>query len=194
MMIGYARADEGHDEDEQRSSLAELGVDPDRIHIDHGLSGTRSELPARTAMLADLTAGDVVAVTGLERLARSAAELGEVAGEIERRGAALRVGTTVYDPTTETGRIAFGMLTQALPAFEAGIFRLRLSGPRAKAKAAGRYPGGKAKLTPAQRRRMFDQYDSGEKTVADLQKEHGLSKSGVYVYLRQEREARNSSR
>nr|WP_013189678.1 recombinase family protein [Prescottella equi]ADI50234.1 transposon resolvase-like protein ResA [Prescottella equi] len=193
MMIGYARAEEGHDEDQQRSSLAALGVESDHIHIDRGLRGTRNDLPARTAMLADLTVGDVIAVTGLERLARSAAELGEVAGVIEQRGASLRVGSTVYDPDTETGRTAFAMLTQTFPDFQAGIFQLRLSGPRAKAKAAGRYPGGKAKLTPEQSRAMFEQYQSGEKTVADLQKEHGLSKSGVYVYLRQERDARNNT-
>lgn len=192
-MIGYARAEEGPDEDQQRSSLAALGVEPDHIHIDRGLRGTRNDLPARTAMLADLTAGDVIAVTGLERLARSAAELGEVAGVIEQRGASLRVGPTVYDPATETGRTAFAMLTQTFPDFQAGIFQLRLSGPRAKAKAAGRYPGGKAKLTPAQSRVMFEQYQSGQKTVAELQKDHGLSKSGVYVYLRQERDARRDT-
>ncbi len=119
-MIGYARAEEGHDEDQQRSSLAALGVEPDHIHIDRGLRGTRNDLPARTAMLADLTVGDVIAVTGLERLARSAAELGEVAGVIEQRGASLRVGSTVYDPDTETGRTAFAMLTQTFPDFQAG--------------------------------------------------------------------------
>lgn len=125
MMIGYARAEEGPDEDEQRSSCAVLGVEFDHIHSDRKLCGTRNDLPARAAMLADLTAGDIVAVTGLERLARSATELGEVADAIEQRGASLRVGPTVYDPATETGRTAFAMLPQTFPDFQAEIYQLR---------------------------------------------------------------------
>lgn len=193
MLIGYARVEEGPDHDEQRSRLLDLGVDVDHIWMDTGLGGTRRELPHRTAMLEALTPDDIVVVTGLERLARTAAELGTVTRRIAQCGAALRVGDTLYDPATDTGRTAFDLLTEVFPQFEAGIYELRLSGPREKAKAAGRYPGGKPKLTVSQRRKMFELHESREKTVAELQKEFQLSRSAVYMHLQHERRARHQN-
>lgn len=189
-VIGYARIGDGADEEGQRRQLAALGVQAERIHLDAGLRGTRHALPNRTMMLDALNPGDTVVVTGLERLARSAAELGEVTGTIRGRQARLNVGGTVYDPATESGATAFELFTTVFPAFEAGIYELRLTGPREEAKAAGRYPGGKPKLTLEQRRRLYDLYESGAKTVAQLQKQFGLSRSGVYTQLQRERKTR----
>lgn len=192
-MVGYARTGEGSDENEQRAQLVSLGVAPRRIHIDTGLKGTRHELPNRTGMLDALNPGDTVVVTSLERLARSAAELGEVTAVIRDRQARLRVGGTVYDPATEAGRTAFELFTSIFPAFEAGIYELRLTGPREQAKAAGRYPGGRPKLTAEQRQRLYELYISGTETVPpQLQKRFGLSRAGVYMQIQRERNRRQS--
>lgn len=187
-MIGYARVGDAEDQDEQRRQLLTLGVRPESIHFDAGLQGTRHRLPKRDALLDDLTSGDTVVVTGLERLARSAAELGEITTVIRDRKAHLRVGGIVYDPATEVGRTAFELFTSVFPDFEAGIYELRLAGPRERAKAAGRYPGGQSKLTAEQRRQLYELYMSGCETVAQLQKRFGLSRSGVYMQIQRARE------
>ncbi|WP_350247598.1 recombinase family protein [Rhodococcus sp. D-6] len=187
-MIGYARVGDAEDQDEQRRQLVTLGVRPERVHFDAGLRGTRHRLPNRDALLKELTSGDTVVITGLERLARSAAELGAVTAVICDRKARLRVGGTVYDPETQAGRTAFELFTRVFPDFEAGIYKLRLTGPRERAKAAGRYPGGQPKLTAEQRRQLYDLYMSSSETVAQLQERFGLSRSGVYVQINRERD------
>ncbi|MCD2143607.1 recombinase family protein [Rhodococcus pyridinivorans] len=187
-VMGYARVGDAEDQDEQRRQLISLGVRPDRVRFDAGLQGTRHRLPSRDILLEELTSGDTVVVTGLERLARSAAELGEITTMIRDRNARLNVGGTVYDPATEVGRTAFELFTSIFPEFEAGIYELRLTGPREQAKAAGRYPGGQPKLTAEQRHQLYELYMSGSETVAQLQKRFGLSRSGVYMQIQRERE------
>lgn len=187
-VTGYARVGDTEDQDEQRRQLIALGVRPESIHFDAGLQGTRHRLPNRDALLEELTSGDTVVVTGLERLARSAAELGEITTLIRDRNVRLNVGGTVYDPSTEAGRTGFELFTSVFPGFEAGIYELRLTGPREQAKAAGRYRGGQPKLTPEQRRQLYELYMSGSETVAQLRKRFGLSRSGVYMQIQRERE------
>ncbi|WP_302070626.1 recombinase family protein [Rhodococcus ruber] len=191
-MIGYARVGDAEDQEEQRRQLITLGVRPERVHFDAGLQGTRHRLPNRDALLEELASGDTVVITGLERLARSAAELGEITTVIRDRKARLRVGGTVYDPETEAGRTAFELFTSVFPDFEAGIYELRLTGPREQAKAAGRYPGGQPKLTAEQRRQLYELYGFGSETVAQLQKRFGLSRSGVYMQIQRERDSQSS--
>ncbi|UZF48515.1 recombinase family protein [Rhodococcus rhodochrous] len=186
-MIGYARVGDAEDQEEQRRQLITLGVRPDRVRFDVGLQGTRHRLPNRDALLDELTSDDTVVVTGLERLVRSAAELGEIATMIRDRNARLNVGGTVYDSATEAGRTAFELFTSVFPDFEAGIYELRLAGPRERAKAAGRYPGGQSKLTAEQRRQLYELYMSGSETIAQMQKRFGLSRSGVYMQIQRER-------
>ncbi|MGV9718511.1 recombinase family protein [Rhodococcus pyridinivorans] len=188
VVIGYARVGDAEDQEEQRRQLITLGVRPDSVRFDAGLQGTRHRLPNRDALLDELTSGGTVVVTGLERLVRSAAELGEIATMIRDRNARLNVGGTVYDSATEAGRTAFELFTSVFPDFEAGIYELRLAGPRERAKAAGRYPGGQSKLTVEQRRQLYELYMSGSETVAQLQKRFGLSRSGVYMQIQRERE------
>lgn len=190
VMTGYARVEQGQDEDEQRTKLVALGAARDHLFIDVGLTGTRRDLPHRAAMLAALAPGDTVIVTGAERLARSAAELGKVAATMRERHARLNIAGAIYDPNSEGGRVAFDLLVGLFPAFEAGIYELRLAGPREKAKAAGRYPGGKSKITDAQRRQIYDLHEAGKMTVAELQKRFDLSRSSVYAQLQIERTRR----
>ncbi|MBF4478288.1 recombinase family protein [Rhodococcus rhodochrous] len=190
--MGYARVGNAEDRDEQHRQLISLGVRPGSVHFDAGLQGTRHRLPNRDALLKELASGNTVVVTGLERLARSAAELGEITTVIRDRKARLNVGGTVYDPVTEAGRTAFELFTSVFPDFEAGVYELRLTGPREQAKAAGRYPGGQPKLTAEQRRQLYELYTSGSETVAQLRKRFGLSRSGVYTQIQREREGRVS--
>jgi DNA invertase Pin-like site-specific DNA recombinase len=45
----------------QREALAVLGVAPDRVYVDHGLTGTNRERPGLRQALAACRAGDTLA-------------------------------------------------------------------------------------------------------------------------------------
>ena len=48
LLIGYARCStDEQDLTVQREGLASLGVTPDRIYVDHGLTGSNRERPGR---------------------------------------------------------------------------------------------------------------------------------------------------
>jgi len=72
LSIGYAPVST-HDQDltAQRDALAALDVAPDRIYVDHGLTGTNRDRPGPREAMAACRAGDVLVVTRLDRLARS---------------------------------------------------------------------------------------------------------------------------
>jgi hypothetical protein len=53
------------------NGLAALGVGDDRIHVDHGLTGTNRDRPGLALALAACRAGGALVVTKLDRLARS---------------------------------------------------------------------------------------------------------------------------
>ena len=58
MKIGYARVStHGQDLTVQREGLLALGVDPENIHVDHGLSGTNRTRPGLREALAAVRAG-----------------------------------------------------------------------------------------------------------------------------------------
>jgi DNA invertase Pin-like site-specific DNA recombinase len=72
MLIGYARCStDAQDLTAQRDALAALGVQPDRIYVDHGLTGTSRARPGLREALAACRDGDTLVVTELDRLARS---------------------------------------------------------------------------------------------------------------------------
>jgi len=71
-VVGYARCPtDQQDLTAQRDSLVGLGVEADRICVDHGLTGTNRERPGLREALAACRVGDTLVVTKLDRLARS---------------------------------------------------------------------------------------------------------------------------
>ncbi len=72
MLIGYARCStDAQDLTAQHEALTALGVQPDRIYVDHGLTGTSRARPGLREALAACRAGDTLVVTKPGRLARS---------------------------------------------------------------------------------------------------------------------------
>jgi DNA invertase Pin-like site-specific DNA recombinase len=68
--IGYARVStSGQDLTAQRDALAALGLEPDRVYVDHGLTGTNRNRPGLREALAACRAGDTLVVTKIDRLA-----------------------------------------------------------------------------------------------------------------------------
>src|SRR3954447_23607485 len=70
--IGYARCStDRQDLAAQKAALERLGVPPEPIYTDHGLTGTSRARPGLDQALAALRAGDTLVVPKLDRLARS---------------------------------------------------------------------------------------------------------------------------
>ncbi|MEF9602487.1 recombinase family protein, partial [Paracoccus sp. PXZ] len=104
MMIGYARVStQGQDLDQQRAALGAAGC----VRIfEEKASGAKRDRPELARMLDYLQPGNVVTITRLDRLARSTADLLNIAERIKEAGAGLRsLAEPWADTTTPAGRM-----------------------------------------------------------------------------------------
>jgi hypothetical protein len=82
----------------QTERLQALGVDPDRIYIDRGFSGTtRTNRSGLDQALAAVWARSVFTVTKFDRFARNMAEANEILTDIRGRGVLFGLGPSVCD-------------------------------------------------------------------------------------------------
>ncbi len=86
LLVGCARCStEQQDLTAQRDGLLGLGVDPGRVYVDHGLTGTNRDRPGLREALAACREGDTLVVTKLDRLARSMPDARAIADELTAR-------------------------------------------------------------------------------------------------------------
>lgn len=125
LLIGYARcSSDGQDLVVQRSGLAALGVTPDRIYVDHGLTGTNREQSGLREALAACRDHDTLVVTKLDCLAGSVPDARSIADELTARRVRLSLGAAVCDPTDPAGRLLSNVLAKVTE-FESDLIRLR---------------------------------------------------------------------
>jgi DNA invertase Pin-like site-specific DNA recombinase len=156
MLISYARVStNAQDLMAQRNALRFLGVDEDNIHVDHGLTGTNRERPGLREALAAVRSGDTLVVAKLDRLARSLPDARDIADELTRKGVALSLGGSVYDPSDPVGRLLFNVLGMVAES-ESDLIRMRTREGMAVAKAKGRLRGKKPNLSAAQARHLVN--------------------------------------
>jgi DNA invertase Pin-like site-specific DNA recombinase len=110
--------------------------------IDHGISGAKDRRPALDALLAAVRSRkvDVVAVTKLDRLARSTRHLVTLAAEFEALGVDLAVLEQAIDTTTPAGRLLFHVLA-SIAEFERDLIRDRVVAGIRRARAQGQRLG-----------------------------------------------------
>jgi DNA invertase Pin-like site-specific DNA recombinase len=110
--------------------------------IDHGVSGGKDRRPALDALLGAVRARqiDVVAVTKLDRLARSTRHLVTLAAELQALGVELVVLGQAIDTTTPAGRLLFHVLA-AISEFERDLIRDRVLAGLRRARLQGRHLG-----------------------------------------------------
>ena len=180
LFIGYARVStEEQDLTAQRTGLTELGVDVERIYVDHGLTGTNRDRPGLREALAACRAGDTLVVTKLDRLARSLPDARAIAEDLTRRKVRLSLGASIYDPTDPVGRLLFNVLAMVAE-FEADLIRSRTREGMRVAKAKGHLRGKQPKLNPRQEAHLVELFGSGEYTTAELGDLFGVARSTVY--------------
>ena len=103
-------------------ALIDLGVDPERIYTDHGLTGRTRARPGLDQALAAVRAGDTLVVTKLDRLARSVPDAREIADQLLAREVKLALGPTTHDPNDPMGKMFFNILA-TFAEFESDLIR-----------------------------------------------------------------------
>ncbi|WP_439926203.1 recombinase family protein [Nitrobacter sp. JJSN] len=160
MQIGYARV--STDGQSVAAQVAELTSAGCAKVFQETASGAQTERLQLKRALASLSAGDVLVVTRLDRLARSTRDLLNTLDTIAKTGAGFRSLRDAWaDTTTAHGRLMLTILG-GLAEFERELIRTRTSEGRARAKARGVKLGRTPKLTPEQRRQALARLEAGE--------------------------------
>jgi len=180
LLIGYARVStDEQDLTAQRDGLAALGVEAERIYVDHGLTGTHRARPGLREALAACRAGDTLVVTKLDRLARSLPDARDIVDELTGRQVKLNLGGSVHDPTDPVGRLLFNVLAMVAE-FESDLIRMRTREGMKVARAKGRLRGKKPKLSLRQEQHLVALHEAGEHTSAELAELFSVARSTVY--------------
>ena len=188
-LIGYARCStDKQDLTAQQRALAELGVAPDRIYMDRGLTGTHRARPGLDQALAAVRRGDTLVVPKLDRLARSVPDARDIADSLVARGVKLAVGSSVYDPADPMGKLFFNILA-TFAEFEADLIRLRTREGMAIARARGKLRGKQPKLSMKQQKELRRMHDSGNHSISDLAELFSVSRPTIYRTLARQPDA-----
>jgi DNA invertase Pin-like site-specific DNA recombinase len=189
-LIGYARCStDKQDLAAQKAALERLGVAPERIYTDRGLTGTNRSRPGLDQALAAVRAGDTLVVPKLDRLARSVPDARAIADAFVARGVKLALGSSVYDPADPMGKMFFNILA-TFAEFEADLIRLRTREGMAIARAKGKLRGKRPKLSDRQQKELRRMHDTGEHAISDLAELFRVSRPTVYRTLARQAPAR----
>ncbi len=177
--IGYARVST----EDQKLAIQKATLDKDgcAIIFEEKRTGTkRNDRQQLELALKVLTKGDTLVVTRLDRLGRSMRDLANLVHEIEEIGANLRVIEQSVDTGTSAGRAFFGMLA-VFAQFETDVRRERQAEGIAKAKKAGVYTGGKARID----RDRVNALSADGMGPAAIARKLGVSRMSIYRILRE---------
>src|SRR6266568_4187214 len=179
-LIGYARCStDEQDLTAQQERLGELGVSPERIYLDHGLTGTNRARPGLDQALAAVREGDTLVVPKLDRLARSVPDARAIGDDLAGRGIKLSLGGQVYDPEDPMGKMFFNILA-TFAEFEVDLLRMRTREGMAVARAKGKLKGKQPKLSARQRVHVLLLARTGEHTIAELVELFSVSRATIY--------------
>src|ERR1700712_1885239 len=180
LLIGYARVSTNEqDLTAQQNALERLGVKPELIYTDHGLTGTNRSRPGLREALAACRSGDTLVVAKLDRLARSLPDAKEIIDELTAKGVSLSIGGSVHDPNDPVGRLLFNVLAMVAE-FESDLIRTRTREGMAVAKARGRLHGKPPKLSNAQQKHLIELYNAGGHSIAEIAELFNVGRSTVY--------------
>lgn len=180
MKVGYARVSSvGQSLDVQIEKLEAVGCEKIFQEKRSGADSKRQQLATALEFVRE---GDVLVVSRLDRLARSTLHLCQIAEQLQGKGVALQVIDQAINTADATGRLLFNMLG-AIAQFETEIRAERQADGIAKAQQRGVKFGRKAALDNEQVKELQQLRASGQ-TIAQLQEQFNLSRTGVYNYLK----------
>src|SRR3954463_13642393 len=173
---GYARVStDGQTLDAQVAQLKAAGAE--KVFREK-VSGVRADRPELARLMRTLSAGDVVLVTRLDRLARSTRDLLNTLASISDKQAGFRsLNDTWADTTTPHGRFMLTVLG-GLAEFERELIRARTGEGRQRAKDRGVRLGRKPKLTAHKKREALARRAAGE-PLAEIARSYDVHHSTI---------------
>jgi DNA invertase Pin-like site-specific DNA recombinase len=183
MIVGYARTstlDQTAGLEAQERDLAKAGCE--KVFVEQVSSVDVKAREKLSEALDYIREGDTLVVTKLDRLARSVAHLLELLGEIEAKGASLRILDMSIDTGTPNGRLMLNILG-SVAQFEREIMLERQREGIAKAKAAGKYKGRKP-TAKAKAKEVLELHAEGV-GATEIAHRVGIGRASVYRILKE---------
>ncbi len=179
MKVGYARVSTtGQDLSTQIEKLTAEGCEKIITEKQSGKSADDREELQRA--LYWMSKEDVLVVTKLDRLARSMADLHQIANTLHDKGAAFKVTDQAgIDTTTATGKLLFNVLG-SIAEFERDLINARTAEGRKAAKAKGVKFGRKPKMTDDQIEAIRADVAAGELSKQAIADKYGIARNSVY--------------
>ena len=176
-LVGYARVSSaGQSLEVQREQLEAAGCN--KVFEEKRSGRTAADREALSAALEWVREGDTLAVTRLDRLARSSLDLHQIIAKLAGKGVGFRaLQQGAVDTDSSSGKMMLAILG-AVAEFEGDIRRERQMEGIAKAKAAndGRYAGRPATLDRAA---ILAALEAGERPY-EVAKRLDVARSSVY--------------
>lgn len=180
--VGYARTSTTDQKAGLEAQLRDLRAAGCAKLFHEELSAVATKRPELDRALEYLREGDTLIVTKPDRLARSTADLLQIAKDLEANGVTLRILSMNVDTSTPTGKLMLTVLG-GIAAFERDLMLERQREGIVKAKAEGKYKG-RAPTARARADEVLALRASGESGDAIAGK-LGIGRASVFRILRE---------
>jgi len=184
MKIGYARVStKDQSLSMQIDALKQAGCT--QIH-EETASGAKTARPVLDELIRNLREKDTLVIWKLDRLGRNLAHLIHLTTKLIEKKVGLISLNDPIDTTTAQGRLVFGIFA-ALAEFERELIRERTQAGLKSARARGRKGGRPKGMTPAaiEKAAIAEAlYKNGSIPVKKIAEQLGISKTTLYLYLR----------
>ena len=190
MKYGYARvstagqAADGNSLTDQQRKLWEAGCSQ---VVCEAYTGTKMERPVFTDLLEQMTEGDTLVVTKLDRLARTAVQGVQTVETLMKRGINVHILNMGLVENTPVGRLMLTMLF-AFAEFERDVIVERTQEGKAIAKKKAGFREGRPPVEPEGFEDMKDRVDNGAITVVEAARALGISRKTWYNILKRREE------
>jgi DNA invertase Pin-like site-specific DNA recombinase len=181
MKYGYARvSSDSQDYAAQVEALKAAGCE--RVFSEKASGKSTNGRPELAKLRKALLPGDVVMVTKLDRVARSARDLLNIIGELKDGGCGfVSLGDSWCDTTNEMGRFMLTVMS-GISELERDLIRKRCQAGIERAKAKGTKFGRKSVLDAGERKVIAERYAKGE-TMAKLAIDYECSEPTIWRAL-----------
>jgi len=176
MRVGYCRVSKkSQNLAAQVEALKRINCD--RI-VKEKISGKSEARVVLEKTVAPLKRGDTLLVWKVDRLGRNFFQLAELEHRLTRRGVNIMSVVESVDTSTQHGRMAYRLLAIFADEEHAGMVTRTVAGV-ASARAKGKRPGRRPKLTPGQVAEIKDLLNR-DASAEEVAKRFGVDRSTVY--------------
>ena len=160
------------------------GVTVDKTFTDKCSGGTRNR-PSLTEMLDYVREGDTIVCHSIDRLARDLQDLMELVKTLTGRGVSVRFmkENLTFDGNASPMQTMILQVMGSFAQFERSIIKERQREGQEAARAKGKIPGRKPKLSDAQQEELHARIAANE-PKARIARDMGISRETLYSYLR----------